>query len=140
MQKLADRLRNVRVCCGDWSRLTSPSVTFKHGITGIFVDPPYSAEAGRHEAIYADENPTVAHDVRKWCLENGGNPELRIALCGYEGEHDILEQHGWDVHEWKAGGGYGHQRTDGLTYTNKFRERVWFSPHHLKPSRQTSFA
>ena len=38
---LAARLRRVRVCCGDWSRICGPSVTFKHGITGVFLDPPF---------------------------------------------------------------------------------------------------
>jgi hypothetical protein len=146
MQQLADRLRNVRVCCGDWTRVMGPTVTFKHGVTGIILDPPYSAEAGRNNTIYTEEDTSVAHDVRAWCIENGGNPLLRIALCGYEGEHDELESLGWAVHAWKSHGGYGLQsfgkngsnRGSG-EYTNKFRERVWFS-RACRPQRQLEFA
>ena len=48
MRELAERLRKVRVCCGDWSRVCGPSVTIKHGITGVFLDPPYADEADAH--------------------------------------------------------------------------------------------
>jgi site-specific DNA-adenine methylase len=41
---LASRLRRVRVACGEWDRVLGDSVTFKHGTTGVFLDPPYSAE------------------------------------------------------------------------------------------------
>ena len=93
MRCLHDRLAGVRVCSGDWSRVLGPSCTFGHGMTAVFLDPPYSAEAGRSE-VYAKEDLTVSHDVRSWCLQEGGNPQLRIALCGYEGEgHEILEAH-----------------------------------------------
>ncbi|MBX6314781.1 MAG: hypothetical protein IRY99_17970, partial [Isosphaeraceae bacterium] len=41
--RLRDRLRVVRVCCGDWRRVCdSPSVTTRLGVTGIFFDPPYA--------------------------------------------------------------------------------------------------
>jgi hypothetical protein len=69
----------------------------------------------------------VARDVRRWCVENGGEKKLRIALCGYAGEHDELLQHGWRVHEWKTPGGYGSQGT-GRGRDNASRERIWFSP------------
>ena len=129
--ELADRLRHVRVCCGDWRRITGPCVTFKHGITAVFLDPPYSATD--RSDCYNQESYTVANDVREWCAENGDNPLLRIALCGYEGEaHHALEKLGWDCVVWKANGGYGLQRKDEKEYTNKLRERIWFSPACLK--------
>ena len=96
---LTDRLRDVRVCCGDWSRVCGPSVTSTHGMTGVFLDPPYSAEADRDETLYLKDCPKVAHEVSAWCRANGDNPLLRIALCGYEGEHDLP---GWDCVAWKA--------------------------------------
>ena len=130
MQALADRLRRVRVCCGDWQRVTGPSVTFKHGITGVFLDPPYAAEADRDETLYAADDLQVAHEVRRWAIENGGNPLLRIALCGYEGEHEMPAD--WECVAWKAAGGYGSQG-DGQGRKNAGRERIWFSPHCLKP-------
>ena len=37
----------------------------------------------------------------------GDDPLIRIALCGYEGEHDMPGS--WDCVEWKARGGYGSQ-------------------------------
>lgn len=133
--ELADRLRRVRVCCGDWTRVVGPAVTYKNGgvgdkgITGIFFDPPYSAEAGRANSIYACEDLTVAHDVRKWAIENGDNPRLRIAFCGYQCEHDFPQ--GWKAAPWKAAGGYGNH-SNGTGRKNKTREVVWFSPHCLK--------
>jgi hypothetical protein len=127
-QALQNRLRHVRVCSGDWSRVCGPSVTFKHGLTGVFLDPPYSQEAERCEDLYREDCLNVANDVRAWCLENGSNELLRIALCGYAGEHEELEAHGWQVVAWKAPGGYGSQGGENVNAT---RERIWFSPHCL---------
>lgn len=125
MRDLAERLRKVRVCCGDWSRVTGPSVTFKHGLTGVFLDPPYADTAERQDNIYATDSNNVAHDVRKWAVENGDNPLLRIALCGYEGEHTIPDS--WECVAWKGRGGYGSQG-NGSGRENSERERIWFSP------------
>jgi len=123
---LADRLRNVRVCCGDWKRVMGDSVTTKHGITAVFLDPPYGVE-DRAE-VYREESFTVAREVTEWCLENGANPMLRIALCGYEGEtHHALEDAGWSVITWKAHGGYACLGK-GRGRANAARERIWFSP------------
>nr|WP_227026940.1 DNA adenine methylase [Corallococcus soli] len=129
MQVLADRLRYVRVCCGDWSRILSPNVTERIGVTGVLLDPPYSDAAGRDPSIYAEEDLQVAHRVREWALANGGNPRLRIALCGYEGEHEMPAS--WRCVAWKAPGGYAAAR--GNT-ENALRERIWFSPHCLAPA------
>jgi DNA adenine methylase len=129
MRQLAERLRSVRVCCGDWERICGPSVTFKHGITGVFLDPPYADSADRDETLYAEDSLTVAHDVRRWAIENGGNPLLRIALCGYEGEHEMPDA--WECVAWKARGGYGSQG-NGRGRDNANRERIWFSPGCLK--------
>lgn len=117
---LADRLRNVRVACGDWRRITGDSVTTGHGLTGVFLDPPYTD----YGHLYTHEGE-VGHDVAAWCRENGDNPLFRIALCGYEGEHDLP---GWDCHTWKAVGGYGPSNG------NPHRERIWFSPHCIPES------
>lgn len=133
MNALAARLRRVRVCCGDWKRVLGRSVTEKIGVTGVFLDPPYSAEADRDPSLYAQDNLSVAHSVREWCLANGRNPKLRIALCGYEGEHDMP---GWQVVEWKATGGYA---ASAGNHENAERERIWFSPHCDVAKRQASF-
>jgi len=130
MTELANRLRCVRVCCGDWSRICGPSPTVKHGITGVFLDPPYSDDAERTEGLYSAEDLSVAKEVREWALEWGEDPRMRIALCGYEGEHVFPET--WECVHWKARGGYGSQGDDdGVGRLNCGRERIWFSPHCL---------
>jgi site-specific DNA-adenine methylase len=121
---LSARLRDVRVSCGDWNRALGESVTVKHGITGVFLDPPYSAE--EHDVTYSADSD-VAKDVREWALFNGDNRLLRIALCGYESEREMP---GWECVAWKARGGYGSQ-SDGRGRENSGRERIWFSPHCL---------
>jgi hypothetical protein len=133
MQDLADRFRDVRVLCGDWSRAVTPSVTTYHGTVALFLDPPYDGKE-REMGLYPIDSGTVASDTRAWCLENGDNPQLRIALCGYS-EHDELEHAGWERFEWKTVGGYGNQGKSDKAKgkANASREVIWFSPHCLKP-------
>jgi len=133
MQTLSDRLRNVRICCGDWQRVMGESVTCKNGLTAIVLDPPYLSADTAGE-LYRTDSATVAHDVREWALANGDNPLLRIALCGYEGEHAMP---GWECVPWKAKGGFASQG-DGSN-VNAGRERVWFSPHCLGGRQQGLF-
>jgi hypothetical protein len=124
--ELSDRLRHVRVACGNWSRVCGDSPMINHGLTGVFLDPPY-CDASRKENLYNNDSMTVAHDVRAWALEAGQRKTMRIALCGYTGEHDMP---GWEVVTWKANGGYGSQgETQGRE--NRFKEVIWFSPHCL---------
>ncbi len=130
MQELAGRLRRVRVCCGDWKRVLGPSATTHIGETGVFLDPPYLAEV-RSPDLYGAESPDVAHDVRKWAIANGKNPKLRIALCGYDGEHEMPSD--WECVEWKAVGGYAAAAGN---HENALRERIWFSPHCELVKRQ----
>ncbi len=124
---LSARLRDVRVACGEWDRVLGDSVTIKHGITGVFLDPPYSAN--EHDVTYSADTD-VAGAVRKWAIANGDNPLLRIVLCGYEGEHAMPES--WECVAWKSRGGYGSQ-ADARGRANAGRERIWFSPHCLRP-------
>ena len=130
LRKLAARLERVRVCCGDWTRVTGPSVTWKHGMTAVFLDPPYS-HAERDKQLYSHDND-VAADVRQWAIENGDNPQLRIALCGYDTEHGDAMPDTWSVWRWKAAGGYGSQG-NGRGRDNAGRECVWFSPACINP-------
>ena len=125
-EALAGRLRDVRVCCGSWERVLGESPTTKLGVTGVFLDPPYS-HAERDDNLYSVESDCSAQ-VREWAIANGHNPLLRIALCGYEGEHEMP---GWTEIAWKARGGYGSQ-SEGRGRANASRERIWFSPHCLK--------
>ena len=120
--QLHERLRRVRVACGEWDRVLGDSVTVKHGVTGVFLDPPYDSKS--HDVTYS-ANTDVSADVRQWAIDNGDNPLLRIALCGYEGEHEMPPD--WRCMAWKAIGGYaslGNKRGR----ENAGKERIWFGP------------
>jgi DNA adenine methylase len=134
MHALCARLRLVRVCCGDWSRVCGPSVTWKHGLTGVYCDPPYCAEENRTQDLYAVDDLVVAHAVRDWCQKNGNNPLLRIVLSGYGTAHDALLQYGWRTRTWRTQGGYANQG-NGQGSINKNREVLWYSPHCLPPQQ-----
>lgn len=127
-QQLSDRLRRVRVACGQWDRVLGDSVTIKHGFTAVLLDPPYDED--EHAISYSAETANVSALVRQWAIENGNNPLLRIALCGYEGEHVMPPD--WECVAWKARGGYGSQG-DGDGRENAARERIWFSPACIRP-------
>ena len=119
--ELSELLYSARVACGSWERVCSPGTMTRNGIAGVLLDPPYSLTG----AVYANDSSTISGDVREWCVKNGSNPDLRIALCGHVGEgHEVLESLGWTVEEWGKGGGY--QGADD-------RERIWFSPACLSP-------
>ncbi len=129
MQGLADRLRRVRVCCGDWERVCTDAVTTRHGITAVFFDPPY-ALAERTGNLYAIDSDVDA-DARRWAIERGNDPLYRIALCSY-GDTPLAE--GWTRVAWKAAGGYGSQ--GNRARANSSREVVDLSPHCLSPTQQ----
>lgn len=131
-EQLSDRLRRVRICSGDWSRVCGPTPTVKMGITGIVLDPPYK-HSERDSELYAKDQD-VSGAVREWCKEWSGDKRMRIALFGYEGEgHDELESLGWDCVPWKAKGGYSSQGDSrSLGQGNCERERIWFSPSCVK--------
>lgn len=122
---LAARLRRTRVVCGDFARILGPSVTWRHGLTAVFLDPPY-ADA-EHAITYAGGGD-VWKRVTDWCEANGGNTLLRIALCGYEGTWTPPD--GWQAIKWRTPGGYGSQG-NGRGRENASREIVWFSPYCL---------
>ena len=134
MKELADRLKDVRVASGDWRRVCGPSPTTKLGVTGVFLDPPYADTADRQSDLYIEDSETVAHDVREWAIENGDNPLMRIALCGYEQEHGPHMPDTWQCVTWNAGKGFGGQKLNGTNENGKL-ERVWFSPACAKPQR-----
>lgn len=128
---LSERLRRVRVCCGDWRRVLGETPTTKHGLTGVFLDPPYADSAGRTSDLYSVDDAAISGAVREWAIEHGDNPLLRIALCGYEGEHAMPDD--WEMVAWKATGGYGSRNSRGLL--NAHRERIWFNKSCLRPDR-----
>ena len=118
--ELQARLRDVRVVCGDWSRVLGRStlgIDTSHGMTpaGVLLDPPYSHSV-RKKRLYRADEEGVAESVREWALEHGEHPDLRIALCGYEGEHEMPSS--WRCVAWKSRSGYARSAL----------ERIWFSP------------
>lgn len=131
MQALCQRLRLVRVVCGDWTRVLGPSVTWKHGLTGVYLDPPYGHQK-RTKNLYAIDQD-VTREVQAWCLANGSNPLLRIVLSGYSGEYELP---GWRQQGWTATAGYSGQNRD-RDNQNSTREVLWLSPACL-PTTQLS--
>jgi len=123
---LSKRFKNVRIACGDWSRVVGPTITWQLGVCGVVIDPPYEDFTG----VYNEANNIVT-EINQWANESGNNPLMRIVLCGYEGEYNLPDT--WDCVSWTAHHGYGAQRTDGTKNENKTKERIWFSPHCLKP-------
>lgn len=133
MRALADRLRRVRVCCGDFERILGPAVTTCIGLTGVFLDPPYDngdrAICYSHDGVEEESGVSVWWRAYKWALANGEDPLLRIALCGYEHPEAVFPE-GWTEIAWKASGGYGRSERGKA---NARRERIWFSPGCLQP-------
>lgn len=136
MGALAERMRRVRVVVGDFERILGHSPTTAIGMTAVFLDPPYGEAADRDVRLYANDDLQVAERARQWAIANGDNPLLRIALCGYHGEHDMPAN--WECLQWKARGGYASSRK-GAGKDNCRRERIWFSPHCLKGKQQDLF-
>lgn len=130
---LKERTRGLRILCGDFRRLLTPSVLgFGKNVggrrpTAVMLDPPYDPEL-RMKHIYNNDDPDTWSAARQWALENGENPDLRIALCGYE---DGTEMPGWECVSWKPNRGFA-----GPNNMNRLKERIWFSPHCLRPLKQ----
>lgn len=133
MRALAERLRRVRVCCGDFERILGPAVTTCIGTTGVFLDPPYPEE-GR-SICYSHDGDGVWWRAYQWSIDNGDDPKLRIALCGYEHPQAVFPPD-WECVAWKASGGYGRSARGKA---NAERERIWFSPHCLRPTQGMLF-
>jgi hypothetical protein len=127
LERLANRLSRVRITCGSWERVCTPSVTRPgtggDGTRAIFLDPPYSTSGNLY--AHGDRAGEVSAAVREWC--ESAPADLRIVLAGYDTEHDDLTEHGWHVIEGKAGGGAGYS----VNPANGRRERLWLSPNCL---------
>lgn len=132
LRKLHTRLRRVRSCCGDWTRVISPSITYqnkglgKNDITGIFLDPPYSLN--KRSKVYLHEKD-IFKEVCEWAIKNGNVPKLRIAVCGYEGDFNFPSD--WECYQWKTNGGLS-SLGNNQGKINSSRECVWFNPQCLR--------
>jgi hypothetical protein len=132
--RLHDRLRDVRVTCGDWGRIVKDSVTTRHGLTGVFLDPPYTKGAMDYAA--GGVGTDLPMQVQAWCAANGDNPLLRIVLCGHAGEHDALLAHGWHTRSWTGRKGYA---VSAEAVQNSAGETLWCSPHCVPPAGASNF-
>jgi DNA adenine methylase len=132
-RRLQTRLRRVRFACGDFERVLTPSILGKGKNVGgrrpcaVFIDPPYPHD-GRSVRIYADDDVEVWARAQRWAIEHGDDPDLRIALCGYEGAE---MPPGWRCFAWRGRRGYAGDDND-----NRDKERIWFSKHCLPYERQ----
>lgn len=118
----------------------SDSTLTRLGTTGVFLDPPYPSHRGdngeksRDASLYATDNGAdlnaLRDEVLAWCVKWGADKNIRIAVCGYEGDgyEQLVTEHGWEEHAWTASGGYGNQRKGKGKSDNAARERIWFSP------------
>jgi hypothetical protein len=141
LNQLAARLRYVRVCCGDWQRVVTPGALSHGREVGIFLDPPYSTDVRDPNCYNTDkEHGDVSAAVREWAIANGDNPRYRIVLAGYDGEHVMPSS--WRVIEWTAGAAYqtaNSARNGGGNQENRHKERLWVSPHCLRPGQMGLF-
>jgi DNA adenine methylase len=133
---LAARLRHVRILNGDWTRAVTGGATKTIKVrmggkdhAGIFLDPPYADTADRTDALYSHDSLDVAHAVREWAIKNGDDPQLRIVLAGFEGEHDMPA--GWRSVPWYKGGFLRGGMGNTGKGTQMHRDRLWLSPHCL---------
>lgn len=134
--QLASRLRDTRVCCGDWTRICTRGALAYGQTVGIFLDPPYLGDV-RTADLYTVDDHQIANAVRDWALANGDNPRYRIILAGYTTEHDELIPPTWRRHYWSASAAYqtrgaaeraarGEATTGNLV--NRHSECLWMSP------------
>lgn len=119
LDSLKNRLKDVVINYGDWTRIANAALrNAKRAECAILFDPPYDTRTGRQKNLYAHDSPDVSSYVRRWALAQAKiHPRLRIALCGYEGEHDMPDD--WEELPWWSRMGKG-------------KERIWFSPNCLK--------
>lgn len=135
LQAIAERLRRVKVCCGEFDRVLSDGVLATFGTHGVFLDPPYQPtndeSVRRDPAIYGCEwSQDLKTRILEWCLgtTKKGIPRqdaYKIALCGYSGEYDLP---GWEIVAWKGVRGYATSKN-----SNRKQERIWFSPACDRP-------
>jgi hypothetical protein len=130
---LRERLRNVRIACGDFERVLGDSVLGNGKNVGgrrpcaVFLDPPYSLAHRR--AVYAEESDTVAKRARDWAVAHGDDPGLLVVLCGYADEHEMPEN--WTTRHWTGSRGYAAEANQ-----NRRLETIWCSPHCSPIERQ----
>ena len=131
-EKLSERLRYVRVVCGDWSRVCGGDWQDKKWKdVGLYFDPPYS-DTDRDDVYGEQDSFTIGLDIEKWCIERGARSNYRIVVSGYDTEYKTLVEAGWRTELWKTGGGYSGIARNGKDTRgkqNRRREMLFYSPH-----------
>jgi hypothetical protein len=79
LEALSQRLRRVRVCCGDWKRVLGPSPTTAIGLTGILLDPPYGVED--RDAVYNEDSRDLSREVFAWALSMDQTPSSELPFA-----------------------------------------------------------
>lgn len=144
IDRLSERMRRVRVLCGDFRRcITTAALCDRHvdGGVGVFLDPPYAAKAdgkARTMGLYGRgcDVAEAADLATEWARDAAAkHPRWRIVISGYEGEREL---EGWQVVSWDTStkmwnsGGYG-RKAGNQAQENTSRERLWLSPACLDP-------
>lgn len=165
-QRLADRFRSVRVCCGQWTRICdSESVLTRLGITGVFLDPPYAHDVGRAIAWLAFLRGEIksppggtakSYDNRNRNLYANDRTQdvdqlvAQVTLwCLKWGDNRRVrvalcgldgEYPALEAAGWKAERwtkpASGYGNRTERGRANAGRERIWFSPHCVPVVRQ----
>lgn len=135
-RQLSERLRYVRVVCGDWTRVCGGNWQDGMGTVGMFFDPPYGV-GDRDTAIYYHDSVDIAADVLVWCRKRGRRESYRIVLAGYEEYQELLNE-GWTIQKWKANGSYSATGNNEQGKNNRYRETLYLSPYCIKNQKQKS--
>ena len=126
MGQLAQRLADVRVCAGDWTRVVTAGALAYGATVGVFLDPPYSGDV-RTSDLYAVDDHDIAVNCRQWALDNA-SPRVRVVLAGYRDEHDPRIPADWRRVTWTAGAAYQTAAGSGGNRDRRTQECLWLSP------------
>jgi hypothetical protein len=122
------RLRECCVNAGPWERTIKRSLG-RQGITGVFLDPPYSMT--NTEVGYSSpdgDGERISSDVLTWALEHASD-KVRIALCENVNAYAGKIPDAWSCVRW------GSKGLCGKYAGGKGEEAVWFSPSCLSPAK-----
>lgn len=140
-ETISNRTRYVTTTCGDWKRVIKSDSIYKKGIVGIVFDPPYPEDTYKEKSegdMYGEMTDTgtkIRNQLLKKAKRLGAMKNVRIAICGYSGDgyEKLVKKYGWTEVPWKTSGGYANLGTTNRD--NRFKERIWFSPHCLNPKK-----
>jgi DNA adenine methylase len=120
LQQLAARLRRVRVCCGDWKRVLTPSVTTYVGTCGVFLDPPYAHDL--RERCYSEDHDISATSARgRSSTATTRLPDRALRLRGRARDAGVVGV--------RRRGRRTAATADRARRREPDRERIWFSPY-----------